>query len=152
MADEERLGEMCEREIKARIAIVMKGKEVSAHFGRADQVMLIEVEGCDIKDREVLSAPPHQFGALPALLEEKGVRSLVTGSIGASALQQLRDAGIVVYTGARGSAEDVLGSLLSGALVSSDTVCDGGMGTCGGAGEENGGCGNRHEGRSEGRG
>ncbi len=119
----------------APIAIVMAGKEISAHFGRAERVMLIEVEGCDIKDREILPAPPHAYGALPSLLKERGVGSLVTGNIGASALRQLESAGITVYTGARGSAEDVLGSLLSGSLKTTGAICRGGERTCAGAHE-----------------
>lgn len=117
------------------IAIVMTGKEVSAHFGRAERVMLIFVEGCDIRDREILPAPEHRYGALPSLLEERGVDILVTGSIGANALRQLEEAGVKVFTGATGSAEDVLGSLLSGALTSTGTICEGGKGTCADAGD-----------------
>lgn len=117
------------------IAIVMSGKEVCAHFGRAERVMLVFVEGCDIRDREMLPAPEHRCGALPSLLKERGVGILVTGRIGANALRQLEEAGVKVFTGARGSAEDVLGSLLSGALISTGTICEGGQGTCADAGD-----------------
>ncbi len=117
-------------DLETRIAIVMSGRKVSAHFGKAEEIMLIEVVNGDIKDREILDAPPHECGALPDLLKEKGVRSLVAGSIGARAMEYLHSGGIRVYSGAKGSVEDALGSLLSGRLISSETVCEGGMGTC----------------------
>lgn len=113
-----------------RIAIVMEGKYVSPHFGRAAEVMLIDVVEGEIKDREIVVTPPLGQGALPALLKRKGVRRLVTGSIGATALKHLEASRISVYTGACGSVEDALGHLLSGTLLSSGSVCEGGMGTC----------------------
>jgi predicted Fe-Mo cluster-binding NifX family protein len=111
--------------LSTRIAIVMSGRQVSPHFGKADEVMLVEVEDGDILDREILSAPTPERGALPELLKKKGVRRLVTGSIGASAMERLEAADIRVYSGACGSVEDALGSLLSGSLVSRETTCDG---------------------------
>ncbi|MBU1669636.1 MAG: NifB/NifX family molybdenum-iron cluster-binding protein [Actinobacteria bacterium] len=118
--------------LSTRIAIVISGRKVSPHFGKAEEIMLINVEDGDIRDREILIAPPHECGALPAFLKRKGVERLVTGSIGARALENLEAAGIRVYSGAKGPVEDALGSLLSGNLVSSEAVCEGGLGACAG--------------------
>jgi Mrp family chromosome partitioning ATPase/predicted Fe-Mo cluster-binding NifX family protein len=120
-----------EMEVSKRIAIVMAGGEVSPHFGRAEEFMLVEVEGGEIRDREILRAPAHECGALPALFAQKGVGSVIAGGIGGGAMQHLEKAGIRVYTGAKGSPEDALGSLLGGTLSSSEEICGGGMGTCG---------------------
>jgi Mrp family chromosome partitioning ATPase/predicted Fe-Mo cluster-binding NifX family protein len=114
-----------------RIAIVMSGGQVSPHFGRAEEFMLVEVEGGEILNREILRAPAHECGALPALFAQKGVESVIAGGIGGGAMQHLEQAGIHVYAGAKGSPEDALGSLLAGTLVSSEEICGGGMGTCG---------------------
>jgi predicted Fe-Mo cluster-binding NifX family protein len=114
-----------------KIAIVMSGGEVSPHFGRAEEFMVVEVEGGEIKAREFLKAPAHECGALPALFTQKGVGSVIAGGIGGGAMQYLEKAGIRVYVGAKGSPEDALGSLLAGTLVSSEEICAGGMGTCG---------------------
>jgi Mrp family chromosome partitioning ATPase/predicted Fe-Mo cluster-binding NifX family protein len=128
-----------EMEDNKRIAIVMSGGEVSPHFGRAEEFMLIEVEGGEIRDREILRAPAHECGALPELFAQKGVGSVIAGGIGGGAMQYLEKAGIRVYSGAKGSPEDALGSLLAGTLSSSQEICGGGMGTCGH--EDGGGCG-----------
>ena len=114
-----------------KIAIVMSGGEVSPHFGRAEEFMVVEVEGGEIRNREILRAPAHECGALPALFAQRGVGSVIAGGIGGGAMQHLEGAGIHVYSGAKGSPEDALGSLLAGTLTSSEEICGGGMGTCG---------------------
>lgn len=114
-----------------KIAIVMSGGEVSPHFGRAEEFMVVEVEGGEIQNREVLRAPAHECGALPALFAQKGVESVIAGGIGGGAMQHLERAGIHVFAGAKGSPEDALGSFLAGTLTSSEEICGGGMGTCG---------------------
>lgn len=119
------------KEKRMKVAIVMAGSEVSPHFGRAEEFMLVEVDDGEIKEREVLLAPAHECGALPALLSERGVDCLIAGGIGAGAIQHLAGAGIQVYSGAEGSVEDALGRLLAGTLTSSGDVCGGEMGTCG---------------------
>jgi predicted Fe-Mo cluster-binding NifX family protein len=93
--------------------------------------MVVEVEGGEIRNREILRAPAHECGALPALFAQRGVESIIAGGIGGGAMQHLEGAGIHVYSGAKGSPEDALGSLLAGTLVSSEEICGGGMGTCG---------------------
>lgn len=114
-----------------KIAIVMSGGEVSPHFGRAEEFMVVEVEGGEIRSREILRAPAHECGALPALFAQNGVASVIAGGIGGGAMQHLERAGIHVYAGAKGSPENALGSLLAGTLTSSEEICGGGMGTCG---------------------
>jgi Mrp family chromosome partitioning ATPase/predicted Fe-Mo cluster-binding NifX family protein len=130
---EEMISKMNEENI--RVAIVMSGGKVSSHFGRAEEFMVVDMEGGEIKDREILRAPAHECGALPALFAQKGVKSVIAGGIGSGAMQHLASAGIHVYSGAKGSPEDALGSLLAGTLVSSDEICGGGMGTCGHEGD-----------------
>lgn len=108
-----------------KIAVLMSGRKVSPHFGNSEEVMLIEVEAGDIKSREILNASPRECGSLVSMLKEKEVNKIITGKIGARALENLDSAGITVYSGAKGSVENALGSLLSGRLVSSEAVCRG---------------------------
>ncbi|MDD5448215.1 MAG: NifB/NifX family molybdenum-iron cluster-binding protein [Actinomycetota bacterium] len=116
---------------KMKIAVVMSGGEISPHFGRAEEFMLVEVEGGKIQGREIRRAPAHECGALPLLLAQEEVESVIVGGIGSGAIQHLEGAGIHVYAGVEGSPEDALGSLLAGTLSSSGEICGGGMGSCG---------------------
>ncbi|MFH1150791.1 MAG: NifB/NifX family molybdenum-iron cluster-binding protein [Actinomycetota bacterium] len=123
---------------RRRIAIVMSDGRVSPHFGRAEEIMLVELEGGEIKEREILCTPAHECGALSALFAERGVESVIAGGIGGGAMRHLESAGVRVYAGATGSPEDALGSLLAGTLVGSEEICGGGTGACGH--EHGGGC------------
>lgn len=111
-----------------KIAIVMLGNEVSEHFGRCEKVMIVEIDAGEIKSREILPAPPHDCSALPNLFIENGVDSVIAGGMGAGAIQNLGRAGVRVYAGVAGSAEEALGSFLAGTLNTSDPMCGGGHG------------------------
>lgn len=113
-----------------RIAIVMTGRKVSPHFGQAEEIMLVEVEQGNIIARELVDVPSRECGVLPDLLKKRGISDLVTGFIGARALRRLLDAHVRVYSGASGSVEDVLGSLLSGHLTTHEAVCEKEFGDC----------------------
>lgn len=109
-----------------KVAVVMSGGEISSHFGRCEEVLIAEVEGGEIKSREVLPAPPHDCSALPNLFVEKGVTSVIAGGMGAGAIQNLQRAGVRVYAGVSGSTEEALKSLAAGTLVPGAAVCAGG--------------------------
>ena len=111
-----------------KIAIVMSGGKVSEHFGKCEEVMIVEVEAGKVKSREVLPAPPHDCAALPNLFVQKGVESVVAGGMGTGAIQNLERAGIRAYAGVQGLPEDALESLLAGTLASGAAVCGGGQG------------------------
>gem|GEM_PF-4485592 len=64
------------------VAIVMSGRKVAEHFGRALKVMLAELKNGDIKNREILETPPRECGTLPKMLAEKNVKFLIAGGIG----------------------------------------------------------------------
>jgi len=109
-----------------KVAVVMSGGEISSHFGRCEEVLIAQVEGEEIKSRELLPAPPHDCSALPNLFVEKGVTSVIAGGMGAGAIQNLQRAGVRVYAGVSGSAEEALKSLVAGTLVPGAAVCAGG--------------------------
>ncbi|MBU1669631.1 MAG: P-loop NTPase [Actinobacteria bacterium] len=113
---------------KKRIAIVMAGGKVSAHFGQCEEVMIAEIEEGRVKSREVLPAPPHDCAALPNLFVQKGVGSVVAGGMGAGAINNLERAGIRVYAGVQGAPEDALESLIAGTLAPGVAICGGGHG------------------------
>lgn len=111
-----------------RVAVVLSGGMVSAHFGQAEQVMIVDVVDGKISSRELVDAPPHDCSALPNLFREKGVTNVIAGGMGAGAVSNLDRAGITVYAGISGSPEDALGMFLAGRLPRGEAVCGGGEG------------------------
>lgn len=108
-----------------KVAVVLAGGEVSSHFGRCEEVLIAEVEGGEIKSREVLPAPPHDCAALPNLFVQKGVKAVIAGGMGGGAIQNLERAGVRVYAGVQGSPEEALKSMAAGTLSTGVAACGG---------------------------
>ena len=128
------------KERRMKVAIAVEGNRVSEHFGRCQGFLMVTVEDEEIKSRDLVEAPPHEEGALPRLLADNGVDCLVAGGIGRRAQQFLAQAGIEIYGGFEGSAEDALSSYLLKNLESGGGACEGGMGTLGHKGPHGTGC------------
>jgi len=114
-----------------KVAIVVDGNQVSEHFGRCTGFLLVTIENDELKSRDLVEAPLHEEGVLPALLAENEVDCLIAGGIGRRAQQFLSQAGIEVYGGVEGSVEDALSHFLLKSLESGGGDCEGGQGTLG---------------------
>lgn len=110
------------------VAIAASGNNVSEHFGRCENFMLVEIQDGDIKSREIMVTPPHQPGVLPKLLADRGVNCLVAGGIGRKAQEYMAQAGVEVFSGVRGSVEDALSRFLLNSLEPGGEICEGGKG------------------------
>ncbi len=113
-----------------RIAVPVSGGRLSAHFGHCDEFMIFRAAehaapGAGPEVVEVLEAPPHQPGLLPAWLHERDVHVVIAGGMGTRALNLFTEAGIEVVVGAAGSdPETIVRSFLDGSLVAGQNICD----------------------------
>ncbi|MEE8572484.1 MAG: NifB/NifX family molybdenum-iron cluster-binding protein, partial [Gemmatimonadota bacterium] len=74
---------------------------------------------------EVLEAPPHQPGLLPAWLNERGVNMVIAGGMGSRAQELFSQAGIEVMVGAASTdPKEIVQSYFDGTLVAGQNVCD----------------------------
>jgi predicted Fe-Mo cluster-binding NifX family protein len=85
-----------------RIAIATDGDYVAAHFGKCPTFTLVDVEENKITAQEVIDNPGHQPGFIPRFLHEKGVRYIMTGSMGTRAKELLRELDMEAITGVEG--------------------------------------------------
>ncbi len=108
-----------------KIAVVVSEGEVSPHFGRAEEVLIAEIDDGKVKSRETVPAPPHDCSALPNLFVQKGVTAVIAGGMGAGAIQNLEHAGVKVFAGVSGSPEAAIESFVSGTLATGAAVCGG---------------------------
>lgn len=99
-----------------KIAATYLNGEIFQHFGHSEFFKIYQAENGEIKSGEVISAEGFGHGALAGFLKERGVEALVCGGIGGGAVSALAQAGIKVYAGASGSADDCVAALLSGTL------------------------------------
>lgn len=110
-----------------KIAMPVAEGALSMHFGHAAEFALIEVdrEKREILGSEMLAAPPHEPGRLPAWLHDKGANLIITGGMGRRAQSLFQDNGIEVIIGASSEApEKVARAYLDGNLVTGSNICD----------------------------
>jgi len=106
-----------------RIAIPTEGGQVAGHFGHCPQFTIVDIMEGTVKGKDLIDNPGHQPGFLPKFLAEKGVKCIIAGGMGASALDLFASYGVQVITGARGPIEKIIEVYLQGNLVSSGEVC-----------------------------
>lgn len=127
-----------------KIAVTYENGQVFGHFGHTRQFMVYDVADGKITGRTLLDTNGSGHGALAGFLRQHGVDTLICGGIGGGARAALSQAGIQLYPGASGSADDQVTALLEGRLVyNPDTLCQHHHGeghTCSGH-EEGHGCG-----------
>ena len=82
------------------------------------------MEGSTVVSSEVVPTNGSGHGALAGFLQQRGVDTLICGGIGGGARTALAEAGIRLYPGAAGSADEAVQALLAGTLAyDPDTVC-----------------------------
>lgn len=107
-----------------KIAIATEGNRVSQHFGRCEHFTIFEVEEQAIKDKQLLHTQGNQHGALPDFLANLGVAAIISGGMGGGAMQKLSQKSIAVYTGVRGSIDDVIQQFVNNELQPVDPAAE----------------------------
>ena len=108
-----------------KIAVTYENGQVFQHFGHTEHFKLYQSEGGAVTGTEVVSTNGSGHGALAGFLRERGVDVLICGGIGAGARQALEEAGIRLYGGVSGSADQAVADLLAGALsFDPQAACD----------------------------
>lgn len=108
-----------------KIAVTYEGGNVFQHFGHTKQFKLYDVEDGKVKDAQIVDTAGSGHGALAGMLSSGQVEALICGGIGAGAQMALAEAGIKLYGGVSGSADDAVASFLAGNLqYNPDVHCD----------------------------
>ena len=107
-----------------KIAVTYEDGQVFQHFGHCEQFKLYEVSGGKVTASQVVSAAGSGHGALAGFLKGCGADTLICGGIGAGARTALDEAGIALYPGVTGGADEAVAALLAGSLsYDPDTQC-----------------------------
>jgi len=100
-----------------KIAVPYENGQVFQHFGHTEQFKVYEVAEGAIVSEEVVSTNGSGHGALALFLQQAGAEVLICGGIGAGAQNALAEAGIKLYGGVKGSADEAVKALLEGSLA-----------------------------------
>jgi len=111
-----------------KIAISTDGGFVSAHFGRCPEFTIVDIEGSELKSRQVVPNPGHEPGAIPQFLHSKGVQCIIAGGMGMRATELFNEMGIKAIVGVSGKIDDVIGKIKNNTLQGGESLCNPGAG------------------------
>ena len=107
-----------------KIAVTYENGKIFQHFGHTESFKVYEIEDGRVASSAVISTNGSGHGALAGVLKMGGVEALVCGGIGGGAKQALAAAGIALYGGASGDADEQIDALLRGELsYDENAVC-----------------------------
>ena len=130
-----------------KIAVTYENGNVFQHFGHTAQFKLYGVENGAVVSSQVVDTNGSGHGALAGLLAQQGVDCLICGGIGGRAQMALAQAGIRLYAGCSGDADQRVAELLNGTLqFAQEATCDHHHGEDHACGDH--GCGHHSEGHS----
>lgn len=99
-----------------KIAVTYENGQIYQHFGHTQQFKVYTVEDGRVTDSRVVDTAGQGHGALAGFLLGGGVDTLICGGIGGGAQAALAQAGIKLYGGVSGSADEAVQALLEGRL------------------------------------
>ncbi len=108
-----------------KIAVTYENGEVFQHFGHTQQFKLYTVENGKITQEQLVDTNGSGHGELAGFLVNAGADTLICGGIGGGAQNALREAGITLFGGITGRADDAVHALLNDSLsYNPDVHCD----------------------------
>lgn len=99
-----------------RIAVAYENGSIFQHFGHTEQFKTYDVEDGKIVKTEIVNTDGAGHGALAGVLMALNADVLICGGIGAGAKMALSEAGIELYGGVCGNADEAVCDFIEGKL------------------------------------
>ena len=99
-----------------KIAVTYENGQIYQHFGHCADFKVYTIENEQIIATEIVSANGSGHGALAGLLYDHQIDALICGGIGGGARYALAEAGIAVYGGVSGDADEAAEEFAAGVL------------------------------------
>ena len=108
-----------------KIVVTYENGEIFQHFGHTEAFKIYDIADGKVVSAEVVDTNGSGHGALAGFLVAHGVDTLICGGIGGGAQNALAQAGIRLFGGVSGNADEAVNALLAGNLVyDPDVHCD----------------------------
>lgn len=105
-----------------RIAVTYDNGNIFQHFGHTAQFKVYDIENNQIVNEQIIDTNGQGHGTLAAFLNEAKADILICGGIGKGAQNALAQAGIKLFGGVTGSADEAVQAYLAGTLTYSDSA------------------------------
>ncbi len=99
-----------------KIAVTYEGGEIFQHFGHTSQFKVYDVVDGTVISAQIVNTLGSGHGALASFLHMLQADVLICGGIGGGARIALAEAGIQLYCGVSGDADDAVAAFLAGQL------------------------------------
>ncbi len=99
-----------------RIAVTYDNGNIFQHFGHTEKFKIYDIEEKKIVNEEIVDTNGQGHGALAGFLVSGNVDILICGGIGGGAKNALAEAGITLFGGVTGSADDAVAAYLEDKL------------------------------------
>ncbi len=107
-----------------RIAVTYENGTIFQHFGHTERFKVYDVENNKVQTSSIVNTNGSGHGALADLLRKGQIDTLICGGIGGGAKNALAQAGITLYGGVSGDADQAVDAFLSGKLqYNPDVAC-----------------------------
>ena len=108
-----------------KIAVTYENGEIFQHFGHTETFKIYDIADGKVVSAEVVDTNGSGHGALAGFLGNQSVDLLICGGIGGGAQNALAQAGIRLFGGVSGNADEAVNALLAGNLGYNPNVhCD----------------------------
>lgn len=99
-----------------KIAVTYENGKIFQHFGHTSQFKLYDIENNQVVKTQVVDTNGQGHGALAGFLNHADIDVLICGGIGGGAQTALAEAGIKLFGGVSGSADESVNAYLKGNL------------------------------------
>lgn len=111
--------------ITMRVAVTYENGEVFQHFGRTPQFKVYDIENNEVVGTKVIDTNGTGHGALAGFLKNMQADVLICGGIGGGAQMAMQEAGITLFSGNSGDADEIIKAYIAGTLdQNADPTCD----------------------------
>lgn len=100
-----------------KIAVTYENGQIFQHFGHTEQFKIYTIKDGQLISSEIVNTNGSGHGALSCFLTDMGVDTLICGGIGGGAINALTEAGIKLFGGVSGAADEAVSSLINGTLM-----------------------------------
>ena len=99
-----------------KIAVTYENGDIFQHFGHTAYFKVYDIANGAVASATIVDTNGSGHGALAGFLRQYDIDTLICGGIGAGAKYALADAGIKLYSGVSGNADQAVNDLLSDKL------------------------------------